>query len=154
METMLKEAQTYIQENRNKGTQCPCCDQFAKVYKRTITSTMARWLIELVRNYEKNPEFQSVASSWSLDINRGTGDCAKLLYWGLVERKPLEPNSQKKSSGYWRPTQRGMDFVYDNLKVEKYARIYNKDLLGFTGNLISIKDSLKSHFDYNELMRR
>ena len=37
-------ARDWLRDRVEKGAKCPCCGQFAKVYRRTITSGMARAL--------------------------------------------------------------------------------------------------------------
>jgi len=151
----LAEAREKVQENRGDGLTCPCCDLFAKVYRRTITSTMARWLIELVNRYQVTPGWYSYNSGWSLKIMRGSGDIAKLLYWGLVERKAKDPaDDSVKHSGLWRPSRAGISFVYGSLTVQKNALVYGGKCLGLEGDNISIRDALTSKFNYSELMRR
>ena len=86
----LSKARAMVKSNREDGITCPCCDQFAKVYKRTITSTMARWLITLVKNFEEERRYFSVSEPWSLNINKGTGDVAKLAMWDLIESQPKD----------------------------------------------------------------
>jgi len=151
----LSQARNLVNESRDVGLVCPCCDQFAKVYRRTITSTMARWLINLVKNFEEERRYFSVSEPWSLNINKGTGDVAKLAMWGLIESKPKDKNDTvRKTSGNWRPTLKGFQFVYNQTRIPKYALIYNATLIGYDGFEISIGTALGQKFNYTELMRR
>jgi len=151
----LSEAREIVRDNRDEGITCPCCDQFAKVYKRTITSTMARWLIRLVKNYEEEGKYYSVSEPWSLSINKGTGDVAKLAMWKLIESKPRDDNdTTRRTSGRWKPTREGFAFVYGRIRISRYALVYNAKLLGYDGHEISIKDALGDRFNYTELMQR
>jgi hypothetical protein len=45
----LAEAQDWLRERLPDGAKCPCCTQFAKVYRRKINSAMAWQLIEAWR---------------------------------------------------------------------------------------------------------
>lgn len=154
-EKTLPQARAIVKANREDGITCPCCDQFAKVYKRTITSTMARWLIMLVKLSEEDHRYFSVSEPWSLAINKGTGDVAKLAVWGLIESKPKdEDDTVRKTSGNWRPTSKGFQFVYNQTRIPKYALIYNATLIGYDGFEISIGTALGQKFNYTELMRR
>jgi len=44
----IEDAQQYIWQHRRRGVACPCCDRVCKVYKRTVTGGMARWLKDWV----------------------------------------------------------------------------------------------------------
>ena len=144
-----------VKSNREDGITCPCCDQFAKVYKRTITSTMARWLITLVKNFEEEHRYFSVSEPWSLAINKGTGDVAKLAMWDLIESQPKDDgDTVRKTSGNWRPTTNGVKIAYDLIRIPRYALVYNATLIGHDGFDISVKDALNEKFNYTELMRR
>lgn len=150
-----QETETYLAfgtkiKPTDKPQTCPCCDQTVKLYKRTINSTTAYDLI----HFEKR-----VADGEYMHIKHintsaaGGGDFAKLRLWGLIEEK-FNESTGKRSSGYWRITQKGRDFVNAKVMVRKYALIYNGKFLGFDGGMVTIKDSLGKHFDYAELMSR
>ena len=150
----LADARAEVLANREDGIECPCCNQFAKVYRRTVTSTMARWLIELVRRHRIDGEWQSSSSMWSLSISRGSGDVAKLMYWGLIERDAKdEEDTIRKTSGMWRPTHLGSDFVDGCHSVPRHALIYASALIGFDGDFIGVRDAIGNKFDYSKLMR-
>lgn len=135
-----------------EGVRCPECDRYCKVYQRPITSTMARWLISLVRRWEKEPRWYSTSESWSLAINRGTGDIGKLAYWGLAD-SAVNTHPSKRGSGWWLPTRAGIQFVYGAIRVPKHAIIYNDKCINLVGDPVSIQDCLGKRFDYGLLMR-
>lgn len=147
----LVEARDYVVENRGKGVKCPCCGRFVKLYKRPLGSTIARWLIALVRRFERERRWYSVHEPWSLLINGGTGDVAKLRFWELVLSKSND-DPQKKSSGLWIPTDRGVDFVHGRRRMPRHCYVDRGNLEGFSRELITIQDALGKGFDYRELM--
>lgn len=131
--------------------QCPHCGHTSRTYRRPITSSMARWLIALVRRYEKEPRWYSVGEPWSLLIGSGTGDTAKLLYWGLI-KSAQNDNPKKRTSGLWQPTREGFAFVYNALRVPSHALIRDGNLIGLVGHEVSIAVCLGNKFDYSALM--
>ena len=143
--------QTMIQARDGKGAHCPCCDQFVKVYRRSINRTMARQLI-----FSSN-EF---GDEWfhARDVVLGqasAGDYSKLRFWGLIEKKPHEEGyNGKKSSGYWRVTPNGHKFARFELTLPQYALVYNNNVLEFEGDQVNIVECLGDRFDYNKLMER
>jgi hypothetical protein len=123
----------------------------SRTYRRPITSSMARWLIALVRRYEKEPRWYSVSEPWSLAIGSGTGDTAKLLYWGLI-KSAQNDNPKKRTSGLWQPTREGFAFAYEALRVKSHALIRDGELIELVGHEVNIRQCLTTKFDYTALM--
>lgn len=140
-----------MEKARDKGCSCPVCGQFVKVYKRPITSTMARQLIRAYHSYGAGPWFhaKNVIMGGS-----STGDFAKFEYWGMIQRQNQQPGTDnKKTSGLWRITPSGEQFVLRQITAPKYAVIYNAQLLELAGDEVTIADALGTSFNYNELMQ-
>ncbi len=144
MTKTLSEARDHLHDNLEDGVHCPCCGQFAKRYKRNINSQMAQWLIWLVKN-SKDDTWVDVKES---DL-RG-GDYAKLKHWNLVERR-INEDPEKRTSGLWRPTPKGVSFAKGNISLPQYVFLYNNEVLGHTGTLIGIRAALGTKFDYDKL---
>lgn len=145
--TPLADAQVWLRNRVDKGERCPCCTQFAKVYRRKINSGMAR---SLIRMYHISP------GDWihlPTEIGARSREEGKLAYWGLVEEEnTLRPDGGR--AGYWRITPLGHAFVLGNIALPKYARIYDGRCLGLdTSEKATIKDALGTAFDYDDLMQ-
>jgi hypothetical protein len=158
-DTSLADAKQWLQERiRKGGADCPCCGQLAKVYPRSINATMARWLFSAVKLAQSQSwvhvgEIIGDITGKPKVTNASGGDFTKLVHWGLIEAKPSATDPTKREAGYWRPTQRGIDFAYNRVAVEKYAEIYNGELLKLDGTKqIRIGDALGESFDLQELM--
>ena len=150
--TTLQEAKQFLRDNFEKGELCPCCGQLVKLYKINLGVGMARVLIEMYRLTAASTEVVRWIHPIS-ELRTVNGDYAKLRIWGLVEEKGDDVPDDKKASGYWRITSKGMDFVNDSLTVQKKAHIFNNRCLGFSGEQIGIKQALGTKFDYHELMK-
>lgn len=136
--TTLSESIDWLQDRIEEGAECPCCGQFAKVYQRKINSGIARMLITMSRQPQQWCHMPTLGASG--------GDPAKARYWGLIE--------ESDPPGHWRLTQLGRDFVANQARVPKFARIYDGRLLGLEGSeTVSIIDALGTRFNYDELMR-
>lgn len=144
----LGEAQDWLRDHVNKGTDCPCCTQFAKVYRRKLNSDMARSLIAM---YRAGAHVHWVDIK-EIDV-RG-GDYGKLVYWGLTEEERGTRDDGSGRTGWWQITSKGQRFVENNLTVAKYALVYNGRLqrLDYSDGMTSIVDALGDHFNYRELM--
>lgn len=151
-DTTLEEVQNWLRAKVEKGETCPCCKQFAKVYKRKIYSKAVYSLIKLYRLNENQANYYHITQLNPEKVSGG-GDFAKLVYWGLIEEKPKEEDeTTSRTSGYWKITNKGRYFVERQKTIPTYARIYDSRLLGLTGPEIDIKEALGTKFDYEELM--
>ena len=155
------EAQAYVNSHLHagKGISCPCCEQYAKVYKRTVNSAMARLLIWLHRKRQQEYRWYNIHEFPLIQGRRGGGDFAKLAYWGLVKSydQEVENGTQSSSpyslgSGRWKIEPDGSDFVANTALIRKYANVYNGKLLGLSGDMIGISTCLGTHFSLEELM--
>jgi hypothetical protein len=150
--TTLLEARSYVQEHRCEGVDCPCCFQFAKLYKRKLNSGMARSLIEIYHITRR-----SNGDGW-IDLARMVNprtilnrEWSKLCFWGLLECRDSPPTPGRRHEKY-RITADGVEFVLMRRRVRRRVCIYNNVVLGFEGEEIDIVEALGSKFDYRELM--
>lgn len=147
----LGEAKDWLRDRLDEGARCPCCDQFAKVYKRRIHATMAR---ELIIMYRASEAGEYVYLPALLDTSKHGGDTIKMVFWGLIEEDTeTVPKNGAKRAGWWRLTDRGRRFVLGFEPVPKYARVYDGRCLGFEGEHVTITDALGAKFDYQLLMQ-
>lgn len=141
-------------ENAPAGALCPCCGQVCKVYKRHINSPMARFLIWLVRSYEELPRWIHLKQFPMIQNRRGGGDYGKLVHWGLIEQKPNHDEPDKRTSGEWRPTPKGIEFVHRRISVPDAVFLYDNIRQGFSDIKIDIDFALGQEFSYQELMSK
>ena len=144
-ENTVGEAIDFIAYNIEEGVHCPCCEQFAKVYRRPLSSATARVLIAM---YKHN------GNGWVhlTDLKIVRSDEAKARHWGLIEQRPGEREDGSARTGWWRLTPQGVNFVNRRLRVPKYAVIYNGQCLRLEGPPTSIVQCLGTRFNYSRLM--
>ena len=153
----IAEAKQFLREHWRQpgGTDCPCCAQNVKLYERQIYKTVAEQLIALYRLNQAKPGFYHVSKIKEYDKSNNPigGDFAKLRYWGLIFAEPKNDNPEKRSSGKWHITEKGIDFVEQRITIPKFCFTYNKKPLKLGGDPVSILDCLANdRFRYNELM--
>lgn len=144
----LGQARNKLRDLVDEGHECPCCRQFAKVYKRKIHAGMARTLIVL---YKRGLLMQS---GWVYlpDVPQKSRDFTGCAYWGLIEEeKQILPDDTGRAS-YWRVTGLGEKFVLSRVRLATYAHVYDGRCLKLTGELVTIQQCLGVRFDYDELM--
>lgn len=140
------------QKAADKGCECPVCGQFAKVYRRSVNSTMANMLIRAYNEFHR--EWFHI-SDIGMGKGAGSGDFSKLQYFDLIQREDHNAGDQgKKTSGRWRITEFGVLFIQKQVYIQKYALVYNAEKLGYEGEHITIDECLGDKFDYNQLMAR
>jgi hypothetical protein len=143
----LGEARKWLAERVTTGARCPCCNQYAKVYRRQINSGMARSLIAM---YLHGPQGQWV--HLPTQVGARSREEGKLRYWDLVEEQVEVQRADGGRVGYWRLTDAGRSWVTGQSTVPKYVTVYNNTVLESYGDQVSISDALGSRFDYTELM--
>lgn len=142
----IQKMRTNVQTQLDDGVKCPCCGQFAKVYKRKINSKMTRSLITM---------WNAGADTIYVHTPSLTNDheVAQLSWWGLIEEeKTRRPDGGR--SGYWKITDVGVGFITNRGLVPEFAHIYNGEVLGFSGDPVGINKCLGVKFDLADLMSR
>jgi hypothetical protein len=155
---MTDEENTFIDKLRSAwrkvidgdGGRCPCCDRWGKIYARTLNETMARSVVWLAHNSADGTwvDVPKTGPRWLVRSNQ----LPTLRWWGLVERMYNEDDPTKKHSGYWRVTQKGVEFANNRLQVPKKVYTYNAEVEGFSEELVTIKDCVEN-FDYSAVMQ-
>jgi len=146
----LDTAKAWLRKHLDEGAVCPCCNRWARIYRRPLNSGMARSLIMMWRL--AGTDWMHLTDLGPMD-DRGREE-TKLAYWGLVEEERTERPDGARDARH-RVTPLGAHFVKGEVSVQKYARVYNGGgvSVGLTGPLIDIHDALRDKFDYQELMR-
>jgi hypothetical protein len=145
----LGDARAWLRERVEEGAECPCCTQFAKVYKRSITSSQGRALVVQYRQFQR--EWAHLPELRMLQGPQHSNEEPKLRYWGLLEEES-DRREDGGRAGWWRLTELGERFVHEEVRVPKYARVYDGRCLGLKGDPVDIKDVLRNRFDLGELM--
>lgn len=147
----LVEAKAWLEGKLDDGVACPCCGQFAKLYRRKLNSSMARALILFFKTYGWEEQWVHVPTETGL--SRLGGDWAKLALWGLIEERGDERDDGGKHSGWWRITHLGVRFVRNQMRIPRFVFLYDGAVMRFDPlTTVNIRDALGDHFDYRELM--
>ena len=158
--TTLADAIGWIVENRNDGAECPCCGQLAKVYRRSITGSMAYVLILIDRHFQTETDWLHVPTylgrvAGGTAATRG-GDWAKLVHWGLLVECDAVRDDGSDRAGYYKITDLGKQFVRGDVRVPKYVYLYDGARMVRSASedpVVSIRDALKETFNYDDLMK-
>ena len=152
----MEEAKQFLREKWTEGANCPCCNQFVKLYKRPFNSGMAYSLILIYKLHLKYPnEWIHLQEKFATEykLNSNSMDYSQLERWELTERMRGIREDGSSCVGFWRITQKGIRFVLRKTTIPKRVHIYNDKVYGFSGEEIYIEKGLSNKFDYSELMR-
>lgn len=152
--TTVNEMRDELFEKLGNGEQLPCpvCSQNCKLYKRKLNAMQAVFLCWLVNRFRDNGGcWINVPKEYKRNIG---GEYGKLAHWELIELKPNDDDPSKRTSGLWRPTLKGIDFVNEVQTVPKYIYLYNNLLHKVSKEQTTIREALGDKFDYEELMER
>jgi len=151
---MMKSDAFMREVERTGGTHCPCCGQFAKIYRRRLNCQAAFGMVRLAAmgSAESFNTYQHVSKIMSGYGGRtGGGDFAKAALWNLIEQMPNDA-PERHTSGKWRLTQEGILFATNQIRIREYVNIYNGEVLNYSGGYVGIKDALHAQFNYAELL--
>jgi len=148
-EVTLEEARTKMMSMTDKGASCPCCGRLVKLYRRKLHTEMALFLLKLVRAFKEEPRWYSTRELVPSTTKAST-DGSYLVHWGLIEREAHENESGAKA-GKYRPTEKGIRFAEGEQYVRSHLHLLCGNVVGFGGDVVTIKECLGSKFDYEEL---
>jgi len=124
------------------GSTCSHCDQTIGLYRRKITDQNAKALLNMYRaGVEKWHHWKDISDST---------DFAKIIMWGLIERK-VNDNETKSQSGLWKLTYHGVEFIQGRSEVTKYLYVYNNTIVERSAENTKFSDCLDDEFDYREI---
>lgn len=148
--TPLNTAKNYVNElrYRKEGVVCPCCNQKAKVWKKSIVSTSVADLIMLVRLFDG----EHALHKEDFTLTPKDRNFSQLVFWKLVYPEISNSKTSMRKAGMWVPTQEAYDFVTKVSKIPKYIQTYNNEFLGYDGEEIDVVEALNGKFDYDDLI--
>lgn len=150
--TTLSEAHKWLKDRVEDGVVCPCCAQFAKIYKRKLNSSMARGLLVLVRLDENGPIH--IPSIFTAQRVCAANDGSLLRHWGLIEEVPGVRDDGSTRVGYYTVTDLGRKFAAGSVRVPAYIYLYAARLVDSNDHAtVDIREALGKRFHYEELMQ-
>ena len=148
----LSRARAMVDDRLEEGVECPCCGQFCKLYKRKLNSGMAAGLVWLTREYLRSGEWINIPETGPRFLLRTGGQFSVLEHWGLIEQQASDDGA-KRTSGMWRPTDKGVDFATKKVRVPSHVHLYDNTVRGWSDRSLDVVEALGSKFDYAELMK-
>lgn len=149
----IEEAKERLALGMERGVTCPCCDQFVKLYRRKLSSGMARALICIYHDAVDDQWLDVTACLMRRRLSAANTNAALLRYWELLEQMPGERADGSRRVGFYKITSVGREFVTGVMTVPRYIYLYNNTLIERDcDERITIQDALGDRFNYAELM--
>lgn len=142
----IEHSREWLDENRHEGVSCPSCEQYVKVYRRTINGGMVRTLATM---YQKaGLEFVHVPSL-KVDTNH---EVSQLAWRGLVEEEKRVREDGGRA-GFWKVTLAGALWLKGITSAPKYAIVYNNKVLELTeDDTVRVTDVKTKNFNLQEVI--
>lgn len=133
---------------KGKGTDCPCCGRFAKLYPYRISRAQVHAFAWIAKNTPPRGfiNVQENAPRWILQSNSH----GKLVHWSLLQTRVNEDNS-KKDAGMWGVTDFGRKWIAGHVTIRAIALVFDNKCHGHRGEVLKYSDVF-SPFHYGELM--
>lgn len=153
----LAAARALVRAKRREGVDCPCCGQFAKVYRRKLSAAMAEAAI-VIERATRGARSRPFHMGQLLDAEacsrtaRGGGDPMRLRFHGLVNLVPGVRADESWRVGYYVVTDLGVKFARNEHRAPKYAYLYAQECLGVSEETVSVVEALGNYFNYKNLM--
>lgn len=130
---------------------CPVCGRFSHFNRFRINKAMIDDMIGLAR-YQIKSEFDEGWVHHSRFLTRRSRDFYNLKRWGLVEPKPNDTEKDQPTSGYWRITEKGVDFMRGEMSVPTYAFVFDDKVQGWSTEEVDIHQIRGDQFSYEEML--
>lgn len=146
----------------DEGTECPCCSQRVKLYRRRVNSGMAEILVALARETVRR-RISVAHLPWvhvERDIVRGNEklqgarDWSTLKFWDVIE--PLDDGQGRRTAGEWRITEKGLWVVAhpDRPLLWDWIAVFNDRPRERSDEMRSLRDALQRPFSWQEVVGR
>ncbi len=148
-------------DEKGKACICPACEQTVKIRKRRLNSTLGKVLRYFLGWHATHPwEYVHMDKRLRELGEKPIRDYSIMAYppWELIEPKPSDKNDGNPRSGYWRLTQRGVDFCHCKIQIPSAFFMFNSTSRGHSDETVSFVDVMRKKsrgdlgFDYREII--
>jgi len=135
------------------GAICPCCDRTKKHTEFKLNSQLARLLILCYRCYRPGHivNVKELLAAAQRDFIKGR-EWNKLGYWELLIPVDASGAPTTKPTDLGMLTDRGQQFVYNNLHVVKTVWVHDHAVASTSSTVVNIQKALGKRQDYNVLI--
>jgi hypothetical protein len=144
--------------NSREENDCSLCKQSVHINKDKQTDSSTINLLNLYYLTKTYPTTEYFKSSQFCKGRNGAGRFAALRHHNIIEEAKANNDNtnegQKKNSGMWKLTDKGIQYCEGKVKIPKYILTYNRQFIGTDGELMGVEEFLKEPFHYKETMEK
>jgi hypothetical protein len=128
---------------------CPCCNRIGQVYRRKVSHGMVVALVAFHNASGADRKWVHYGPTITKFRGQipGIADYSKLKWWGLIEPKEalafekqaVREDEDKSSSGLWRITPRGQEFVSGYISIHEYCHVWDDRPRRFSGRELAFQ---------------
>ena len=140
----------------SKGDHCPVCDRWGKINTVTLRGIMIKTMHWIHR--EGNGDWVDVPARAPRFVSRSYA-FSRLKHWYLVEQKYIPPVvrdeqevRETRTSGMWRLTPIGIDFIFNGATAPDKVFIYNDRRVGASDDMVTARECINEKFNYDVMM--
>lgn len=150
---LLAVAVKQFKEDMKKGTTCPCCGRYGKLNMVSLSRQMVLALNWIASEGNRSAlGWADVQGQAPRSILRARS-YMKLVHWGLIKRRPSKKGEGPGHTGFWRATDKGLQFLYGDVAVPQYVYMYNRVCEGTGGPMMFVSKCLQAG-DLEGLLQR
>lgn len=128
-------------------TDCPCCRSHVQVYKRTVSTSQAYWLVLLnkfSKGGQKYVDHKVVSNRLYEALGRNASDYPLMMHWHLIDKSPVE-------EGHYKISPNGIEYLNGKLQIPKYLYFANNKVFKKSTELVGFGDT--KNFDKTDLTK-
>ena len=142
-----------------EGDHCPVCDRWGKVNPISLSGIMVKMMHWIYR--EGNGDWVDVPARAPRFVSRSYS-FTRLKHWNMVEQKYVPPPTKEereegagrwtRTSGLWRLTHIGVDFIFNSTTAPNKVFVYNDHLVGASYDVVTARGCAHEKFNYDSMM--
>ena len=148
--TTLDQAREWHSEaiQQPKGSICPCCQRYDKVYRRRFSNASIRILFRIYQLAHQHTQIEYFHTSNFSEIN--SHEWSKFKHLDLI-KEAVNDDTNKKTSARWKITNKGRSFCRGIAAIPEGIILYHDEMIGvFPDN--KVIHEFWPEFNYRELM--
>lgn len=148
MNVPLGQVIQWLENRAFVGAHCPACERRAQIYPWNLRDT---W-VDVVKQVCRDPREWVMLADYA---EKKVQNSALVRHWGLIERSPGRREDGFPSTGYYRMTDLGRQFLKGEVSVPLKMRTFLGKFFDFPNpdERVYVQDVLPYRFNFDSFMR-
>lgn len=148
MSATISQATDWMENHIFNGKHCPVCECWTQAYTWSLRDT---W-VEVLRQVAHDPDEWVALAKYS---KTNVQNSALLRHWGLIQREEGRRKDGFKSTGKYRVTDIGLQFLRGETSVPRKVQTFDSTFMGFSdeNDRVYVHEVLGYQFNFDAFMR-